>query len=92
MLNAPLPFRPLELDFETLNLDNLARVHDTLPRPQRRDDNLNFTRTPPLTNLLSFCLPPTEHAWRQDHCTRDQHCQQLAHYSNLWGPAGERHE
>jgi len=23
-----------------------------LPRPQRLDDNLNFTRTPPLTNLL----------------------------------------
>jgi len=45
MLNAPLPFQPLELHFQTLNLDNLARVHDTLPRPQRLDDNLNVTRT-----------------------------------------------
>ena len=40
MLNAPLPFQPLELDFQTLeldfqtlNVDNLALVHDTLPRP-----------------------------------------------------------
>ena len=39
MLNAPLPFQPLELDFQTLeldfqtlNLDNLARVHDTTPQ------------------------------------------------------------
>jgi len=58
MLNAPLPFQPLELDFQTLNLDNLARVHDTLPRPQRLDANLNFTRTPPLTNLLLFAFLP----------------------------------
>jgi len=58
MLNAPLPFQPLELDFETLNLDNLACVHDTLPRPQRLDDNLNFTRSPPLTNLLLFAFLP----------------------------------
>ena len=44
MLNAPLTFQPLEpdfrtikLDFQTLNLDNLARVHDTTPHPQRFD-------------------------------------------------------
>jgi len=58
MLNAPLSFQPLELDFHTLNLDNLARVHDTLPHPQRLDDNLNFTRSPPLTNLLLFAFLP----------------------------------
>ena len=37
MLNAPLTFQPLELDFQTLELDNLARVHDTVPHPQRFD-------------------------------------------------------
>ena len=33
MLNAPLSFQPLELDSQTLNLDNLARIHDTFPVP-----------------------------------------------------------
>jgi len=63
MLKAPLPFQPfeldfqtLELDFQTLNLHNLTRVHDTLPHPQRPDDNLNFTRSPPPTNLLLFAF------------------------------------
>ena len=37
MLNAP--FQPLELDFQALNLDNLARVHDTLPRPNVLTDD-----------------------------------------------------
>ena len=58
MLNAPLPFQPLELDFQTLNLDHLARVHDTLPCLQLLDDNLNLTRFPALTNLLLFALLP----------------------------------
>ena len=63
MLNAPLhfqqlelDFQTLELDFQTLNLDNLAHVHDTLPRAQRLDDNLNFNRSPPPTNLLLFAF------------------------------------
>jgi len=58
MLNALLPFQPLELDFQTLNFDNLARVHDTLLHPQLLDDNLNFSRSPPLTNLLLFAFLP----------------------------------
>ena len=57
MLNAPLSFQRLELDFQTLNLDNLARIHDILPRPQPLD-NLDFTRTPPLTNLLLSAFLP----------------------------------
>ena len=47
MLNAPLPFQPLELDFQTLeldfqtlNLDTLTRVHDTLPRPNVLKDDV----------------------------------------------------
>jgi len=60
MLNAPLSFQPLELDFQTLNLDNLARIHDTLPRSQPLDDNLDFTRTPSLPRpILSALLPQT---------------------------------
>jgi len=46
MLNAPLPFQPLELgfqtlelDFQTLNLDDLARVHETLPCPNILTDD-----------------------------------------------------
>jgi len=44
MFNAPLTFqqfepdfRKLELDFQTLNLDNLVRVHDTTPHHERFD-------------------------------------------------------
>ena len=32
-----LDFRKLELDLQTLNLDNLARVHDTTPHYERFD-------------------------------------------------------
>jgi len=60
MLNATLSFQPLELDSQTLNLDNPARIHDTLPRPQPLDDNLDFTRTPPLPKPDPFApLPQT---------------------------------
>jgi len=59
-LNALLSFQPLELDSQTLNLDNLARIHDTLPRPQPLDDNLDFTCTPPLPKTNpSAPLPQT---------------------------------
>ena len=44
MLNTPLTFeqfepdfRKLELEFPILNLDNLARVHDTTPHHERFD-------------------------------------------------------
>ena len=59
MLNASLPFQPLELDFQTLKLDNLARIHDTLPRPQPLDDNFDFTSTPSLPKPDSVPLPET---------------------------------
>jgi len=60
MLNAPLSFQPLELAFQTLNLDNPARIHETLPLPQPLDDNLNSTRTPPLPKpILSALLLQT---------------------------------
>ena len=58
MLNAPLSFQPLELDSQTPNLDNLARIHDTLPCPQPLDDNLDFTRTPPLPKPIPSALLP----------------------------------
>jgi len=58
MLNAPLSFQPLELDFQTLNLDNLVRIHDTLPLPQSLDDNFNSTRTPPLPKPILSVFPP----------------------------------
>ena len=45
MLNATLSFQPLELESQTLNLDNPTRIHDTLPRSQLLDDNLDPTRT-----------------------------------------------
>ena len=58
MLNAPLSFQPPELDFQTLNPDNLARIHDTLLLPQPLDDNFNSIRTPPLLKPILSALPP----------------------------------
>jgi len=57
-MNTPLLFQPLELDFQILKVDNLARILDTLSRPQPPDDNLNFPSTPPLTNLLLSAFLP----------------------------------
>ena len=58
MLNAPLSFQPLELDFQTPNLDNPARIHVTLPLPQPLDDNINSIRTPPLLKPILSALSP----------------------------------
>ena len=71
MLNAPLPFQPLELgfqtlelDFQTLNLDDLARVHETLPCPNILTDDTLPSLLAILWRILGprMCFPVCEYA------------------------------